>query len=373
MNFQEFLEVKRIDTADLVSAVSRMCGLNNSDALLLAGSLAEGLGNKSSDIDLYVISSATTAHKERRATVVKGTTLDITIWSREAISAAISSLERWARQEQDPSCSESFDRETMHLFHRLKHCNVLLNRPIVEALQSRIDQRALARLKFACAWVWIKRLQVDLVGFRDERDWGSVLLCSHQLLCHTIDAMLAGHGYTNLGEKWRLKLLQRLDDDWKSQLPGLSYSCRASDFCLELFRLPHFPHSVTSVEYAHRSVAFSRRVCAWASWRLASGECVSNPFSKPIRNEEMSTNLLLPDLELDVICIFSQGRFQIRRLVPGAKALNVDAPVVNALCVHDERVLLGAAEERVIRYLIKLGDLGAAAIMDEEALKTLLD
>lgn len=164
--------------------------------------------------------------------------LDVSVYTLNWVRSLILRFQEWARQERDPRQAESFSKSERDFLHRITTGIAWLNEQILEQWQATISVRSLARLKFDISLQSVKRAQVDLIGLREEGDWPSLLLVTHQLLWAPVDALLVGFELTNVVEKWRFRLLRRVPSDWHLQLPGVTPPGLAADFILRLLQPP---------------------------------------------------------------------------------------------------------------------------------------
>jgi hypothetical protein len=386
MDLTEFLRRNGLTQNDLSVRAAKDLGRGEQDILFVSGSLVEGFGNASSDIDLYLV----TGRRDVAPTLLNthviliGTiAVDVTICGREALEALLSRFELYSSKLRDPKEAFAFSRSDRQMLHRLLVGQPLWNGDAFQMLAVRINRLALSRHKLNCALHSAKCLQLDLSGCRAAGDWCTMLLAGQQLLDHTIDGLLAGYLETNNVEKWRTRILQRLPPDWEDRLPGRSSQESAIQLYFGLKRLPGALNSSTALEHALRIVAFSRRVFSWAGWVLSHPgvEAEFVPYELPI-DKKVKT---LFHLDLDVVFVYSDGRFQARRISTGEKSVGLSPAVLSILCLFDgetseAEVILALASRyqnatsllEDIYSLISFFDLRAKEVLDEDLLAKVL-
>lgn len=207
--------------------VARRCtaGYEDVRVAFVSGSLVEGYGNPTSDLDLLLIGEqrprpASRAVEEHAAAFtfhqceilidhVDGVRIDTELWRLADAEQIADSLNAWdfdSRHRPPEHCSQ--------FAHRVRIGRSLAGHEGFERLRARFD------------WVWLGALLAgrflesysdlaeDAAGAIQASDAGTAVLTSRWALGAAVDAYLAASGHTNAKTKWRFaKLRQHGDDD----------------------------------------------------------------------------------------------------------------------------------------------------------------
>lgn len=271
MNIDEFLRLGGTDQAGVISNVERLIGLEAADTLLVAGSLAEGLGSRKSDLDMILITERKPDAFDNRDEIIfsLGTCLvDVRILPWTRIRSLLDRLDTWASHAWDASSKADFSHDERVLLHRLA-CGLVWRQAQHHQLAPRYrpELSHLLRLKLQMARHAAKTIQVDMVGYQETMDLPTLVFAAHKLLGYAIDALLAGHGLSNPISKWRHRLLERIPENWEAALACRPSCLKASELYWHLQRIPE-RHDEQSLSYAHTVSAFARAVFFWAEQTL---------------------------------------------------------------------------------------------------------
>jgi hypothetical protein len=181
----------------------------------------------------------------------------------------------------------------------------------------------LARLKLQVARHMARTIQVDMVGYRDEHDYCTLVLAAQDLLGHGIDGLLAGHHLTNPNPKWRIRLLRRLPLDWERPLQMRPTGLRAEQAFWDLHQTPPEPTREPAVAYALRCVSFARVAFAWAEDRLLERPAPDGDRCAWELDQWRAPGQPLPGLEFDVDYVFSSTGIAVARLNEFGAALRL--------------------------------------------------
>ncbi|WFU25150.1 hypothetical protein QA649_02575 [Bradyrhizobium sp. CB1717] len=340
MDLTEYLHRRGATLTDLDIGVGKALGRSGEDVLFASGSLVEDLGNPHSDLDLYLISARTDVPCDIHVLPLGSVTVDVAVMRPDELDRLLARFEEYTRQERDTGEAWKFSPDERLLLHRLVVGRAIWRPDTLGALQARINPIALASHKLNYALHAAKRLQLDLEGCRVAGDWQTMLLAAQDLLNQTIDGLLAGYVKTNPTEKWRAQLLKRLPSNWDLQIPGRVSGRPALDHYLVLNRLPSFFDAASVYDYALQIAAFSRRIFPWAGWKLCSFGRTESSFGSlydkaPARKAAEVCEEKLCHLELDVLFVYSEEKFQARRLSTTDGAFDLSAEAVNILCHFD--------------------------------------
>jgi hypothetical protein len=202
----------------------------------------------------------------------------------------------------------------------------------------------LARLKLKVARHMARTIQVDMVGYRDECDYATLVFAAQDLLGHCVDGLLAGHYLTNPNPKWRSRLLQRLPLDWEQSLRTWPTGLRADRVFWNLHQAPPDPERDSAVSHALRCLAFARVTFAWAEERLLRhGGSDGGPHIWA-REESRRHGRPLPSLEFDVDFFFSDTGIAVARLNEFEPALRLSAQEFALLLLFDGQTSAAEAE-----------------------------
>lgn len=173
---------------------------------------------------------------------------------------------------------------------------------------------ALARLKLHVARQASRTTQVDMVGYREAGDYGSLVFAAQEVLGHAVDALLAGYRLTNPISKWRSRLLESLPPDWERSLAVRPTGLPAGQRVWSLHRAPERPDERPALEHAFRITTFARAVFTWAESSLIKGSSAPLRAAAWPRPERGSHDSPLPYLDFDVDFFLNDGRVTLARL-----------------------------------------------------------
>jgi hypothetical protein len=388
VNIAGFLSRHGITLEAVVAEAKAAVRLSPGDVLFVSGSLAEGLGNEKSDLDLFLLTPRTDIQftSLNDVTVVVGPcVVDIRVVQHAAVEELLGHFDRWARQPRMARKAFEFVEDDRRLLHRLKIGQALFGEDDFGRLQSRIDAADLARHKLDWARHLAEAIQVDLAGLLVERDPYTMLFAAQDLLGQTIDGLLAGHGFTNPGQKWRARQLGLLPDTWELDLPGRRSGLSPIDRYLSLHRAPESLTLGTALHHALRIVAFSRRVFPWAEHKLLGPRERLPPAL--VAGDPPIPQKALPHLDLDVEVRYRDGGFELRRLNEEGAAFQLSPQSFSLLSLFDgetsrERAVAhaetlggdrsGAELLEELQTVIRYARFTAPVVVDEQALAALL-
>lgn len=334
MDLTQFLFRRGTSLAGLRAAIIRALSVNAEEIVFISGSLVEGFGNSSSDLDVYVIAPYNNPLRVLDQDFLEKLTIDVSFHDLGHINNLLTRFVGFSSGPKDTRKSWKFNLDERHLLHRICIGIPLWNCDAFQGLKASVPKLALARHKLDHSLHAVKRFQVDLAGCRSAGDWRTMLLAAQQLLGHTIDGLLAAYFETNPTLKWRFRLLQRLPSTWEKSLPGRMSDLSAADEYLALLRLPELLNAHTALQYSLRVVTFARRVFTWATWRLSQSASINELFTGQQCTVRPSGPPLF-HLALDVLIVYSDSRFQARRLTSAEQPFDVSATAASLLCLFD--------------------------------------
>ena len=336
-----------IDYRAVLETVRAAVRLDSQHVLLGVGSVVEGLGTSKSDLDLLLISAAETdaPPEVEHAWTIGRRIVDLRVIRWTGVRELLCRLGQWASSPWDTTRTAGFSYDERLLLHRLLHGWQLFPLQQQASLPFRPPHAELARLKLQAARHLARTIQVDLVGYRDNADYPSVVFAAQELLGHAVDGLLAGHRVTNPTPKWRSRLLGTLAADWSRSIATRWARLPADQLFWQLHRAPAEPDREPVLAHATRCVSFARAVFAWAEPELATGAGFETvPLTWGIAGSEPAgTSLLcadgpaqsLPALELDVDFRIADGRAGVGRLNEFGGTLALTPAELTALLLFD--------------------------------------
>jgi predicted nucleotidyltransferase len=181
----------------------------------LAGSLMEGFGNSTSDIDVYVIcdlipsivpeESITQSFLQSDKNLVRniiheGIRLDFEYWTWEEFNNAVNilnNLDFKTDQYIQRISDDDFD-----LLHRIKFGKPIVNKERFEKIYNEIIFENLGYYCIAIGNEKYQGLLEDLQGAYLSKDYGSAFFLSRLFIERMMTSYLASHGETNPNTKW---------------------------------------------------------------------------------------------------------------------------------------------------------------------------
>ena len=269
MNLEEFCSARGVELASLVEDVESTVGLHPHDVLLVAGSVVEDLGNSRSDLDLLLVTPRAESllpARDEIALVAGRSLVDMRVLRLAQVEDLVARLEQWQRLPWDVTNAVSFGLQQRVLLHRLAYGRVVWRESRDEV--PRPSEASLLRLKLHVARQMSRTIQVDLAGHAETGDYESLTFAAQDLLGHAVDALLAGHGFSNPLAKWRSRLSSLVPSDWEALASLRPSGLTASERVWSLHRTPPRPGRQECLEHALRIAAFARAVFVWAERRL---------------------------------------------------------------------------------------------------------
>ena len=253
------------DRNALLAEIRSRLSLSEGEAAVASGSLVEGIGTRTSDLDVFVIGSprASGDFGSMQIFEVAGTPVDVTYVEFAYLENLLDTLgELPADQDRDPRTALRLSPDARDLLHRLSIAVPFVGAEAFEALRARIDTRSLSRLLVDRATVRVGTAHQDLVGLVAQSDFHSCIYLHQVVLGFTADAVLGALGCTNPAEKWRLRLLARHSQQWDGHVPGSSLNTPS---VAEYFAALHAGMSEQSqIDQILRAIHLSNRVIPWA-------------------------------------------------------------------------------------------------------------
>lgn len=317
MNIGEFLRLRDTELSTVMANVDATLGLGASDVLLAVGSIAEGLGNSKSDLDLLLVTprgKSSLPAQGHAALVVGRCLIDVRILRMPELEELLTRLESWAQMPWNVMQAVKFTLEERTLLHRLLHGNVLHKGKRERIIRRLPPLGDLARLKLHVARQMSRTIQVDMVGYREARDFASLVFAAQELLGHAVDALLAGYQLTNPISKWRSRLSESVPSGWEHSLGVRPTGLTASQQMWRLHRAPERADEKHALEHAFSITTFARAVFMWAELHLVKGlTAKAKPTVWP-RPEPGQQDSPLPHLDFDVDFFIADESVTVARL-----------------------------------------------------------
>lgn len=348
--FEDALALGGTDESAVVAVVDSAVDLGDGDVLLAVGSLVEGLGTTKSDVDLLLIRAGDgdgDAPDTETAWMVGRCIVDLRVIPAATVDNLIARLEQWAGLPWSLMEAAHFTSEECLLLHRLAHSRQLFPAAVdMQAVGYRQLIPDLARLKLQLARHTARTIQVDMVGYRDQGDYASLVFAGQDLLGRAVDGLLAAYHLTNPYPKWRSRLLDTLPTDWERPLGLRPTGLSAARAHWRLHRAPAEPEPEPALAHARRCTTFARAVFAWAEPRLVRSS-VLEPVPHAWGHASQRRGAVLPPLELDSDFSLSGGRIVIARLNEIGTPLEVSAREFAILLLFDGETTVHEAEVAV--------------------------
>lgn len=214
MNLDRYVEIGR-EVAGRYPAVA---------VAFVSGSLIEGFGNDTSDLDVFVLTDGSPA-AALPATLARfdqsGATIDLDyagdvrtdteVWPLAEVKQVAAQIE--AVDPTDWRAAVALDRVRLDLAHRIRVGVAVAGAPGFLALQGLFDWDRLARVLAQRFLQDYNEFAEDASGAVHAGDHITAMLNSRAALGAAVDAVLAGRGATNGKPKWRHRKLVAYDDD----------------------------------------------------------------------------------------------------------------------------------------------------------------
>lgn len=314
MDLTEFLRHRDADLPAVVTAIRARVGIVDGDVLLAVGSLVEGLGNAKSDVDLLLVTERgrdALPERDELAVVVGRCVVDLHVLRRDDLLGLVERFRASARSSWEVAHPVAFSQSERVLLHRLVHGLQLVDAPPEHIAALTPSREDLCRLELRVARHFARTVQVDLVGYRGNGDHATATMAAQDLLGYAVDALNAGHARSHPNHKWRLRLIERLPDDWAQALPRPTAPRDAVATIWALLRAPERPTAAACDAHATRILAFARAVFAWAEWRLVRPDF---PWRSLVRGEVAPGGAPLAALDHDVDFHLGRGDALLARL-----------------------------------------------------------
>ncbi|MFB7933644.1 hypothetical protein ACFC4C_31535 [Streptomyces sp. NPDC056039] len=210
---------RTVDLEALAVTALAAAGGSGEELLFLAGSTTDGLANRNSDLDLYVVGdlrvtgSETAARRgERTATVAyhEGREVNVAVLDpaalgslREAFGASVASL------SGEKGIAQLVDEDNLKILHRVRTGRALRRPDRLRELREELGTDDLPRYLLNVAAVAAVNRLTDVSGELADGHADSAAWMYREALVHTGQCALAAAGVTVPSVKWLVRLLQR--------------------------------------------------------------------------------------------------------------------------------------------------------------------
>lgn len=205
----------QIPVADeLRAAIIDRLTIQSPISIVLVGSVAEGLSNSLSDVDIYAILSDS-RHDSCRVEFfeVGDTTVDVEYLSVVEIQSTISRIMAVAKTALTaPREAAQISEQDVLIVHRLINGHYLAGGEELRKILGEQVQDALARVLVAKSTVLCTAAHLDMAGLLAEHRMLESLLAARRLVDWAYLAYIAGRGRTNPSVKWRYRQLTMISN-----------------------------------------------------------------------------------------------------------------------------------------------------------------
>lgn len=185
------------------------------DSVLLSGSIVEGFGNSLSDMDVFVVSPATSCYASALF-ASSGTRrwVDLQYITHLKIREILDAVHRNGGQfPEDFGVYAGPRLSVLDLYHRLAIALPLTRVPLCDELRIQFDLHVLGRELCFVYIVFARSAWQDCVGAFLSGHYAQAAYVAQRVTEHVVDAYTALMGETYVGEKWRWARLGRIRSD----------------------------------------------------------------------------------------------------------------------------------------------------------------
>jgi hypothetical protein len=237
-------------------------------AIYMSGSAVSPLGNPWSDIDLFAITDRLPRGPYvwdggvNRVSVqyLDDRRIDWEFWRPDDVGRLAERLDRLVLGSGDHLTRTAFSFIEETFIHRLRVGVPILNPGRVEALRARFDAAKLAAYQTQEVIRELGAVHDDVCGMLEAGHFDVAALRARDLAGLAADVYIHGRGSTDPNTKWRPRYLEDLDDGSAFHRETVATYWR--------LQFPDFrggpPDAAGCRRYAEASLAFSRRMTAWA-------------------------------------------------------------------------------------------------------------
>lgn len=214
---------KILDKPNIILEKIKNIDIDNS-LIYIAGSLMEGFGNKTSDIDVYIICEKMPSQLLKKNNsngevmlnksqfivhnlIYEGMRYDFEYWNKEKFEEIILKLNNLNFKTE--GYIERLSNEEFDLLHRLKYGHPLTNETEFKKIYEKINFNNLNFYKVIIQSEKYANCVEDLQGAIYSNDLGTAFFIARQLIEVVVDSYLAINGETNPSKKWLYRKMIR--------------------------------------------------------------------------------------------------------------------------------------------------------------------
>lgn len=348
MYFSNFLALRNLTLEQILAVAPSAGAIGQHDILFVVGSLAEGIGSTTSDIDFILLTPRlcrVVDDEEHLAWIAGNCVIDMRVLPIKEWVALYERFARWSNVDWALTHAPRFTVAERTLLYRIATGQRVDHNDLNAIVPEFPSLAELSKLKLQVARQDSRTVQVDMRGLYDAGDWRSLGMAAQQLLGLAVDALLAGHHIANPLLKWRSRLLERVPSDWAmSACPGFA-DMNITDLVWSLSRLPESPNSNTVTWFAHRAAAFARSVFIWSESALLG----INGGLDIARHLHTKASEAIGFLDFDVDFQLSEDFLYLARLNNFAEPLILGADAIGAITLFDGLTTPDQADKNVFR------------------------
>lgn len=387
MNLSQYLEQQGIDEHNLRSEVVNFVQPKDGEFVFACGSLAEGLGNHTSDIDIcyaYLDGEGLSNNGAGAEVRIGPIICDIYSVSLAEMRGLIDLVNTLSAPDINLSlAAKSISDFNRRLVHRLAHSFTLFGESTHVTFRELLEEGSLLYHKFNVANYYANVLRLDMAGLRDESEWKSLAMVGQDLLGHTFDALLAGYGYSNPTPKWRTKLLRNIPNNWNHTLLGEPIGEAALDRFFRLHCIPEGFTSQTAYEFALEVASFSRLIFPMIESRLLN-EDFEREDMKSIHHKRPEVRRTTPHLDLDIAIKYRDRGFEIFRINSNENRFHLSNDLFELIRFFNDKTWVENTDLHIVAdsssesefdglfNLFSKSDFFAKEMIDEDLLRELL-
>lgn len=197
-------------------------------AAWVSGSLVEGLGHKSSDIDLYVMvdefDDQISMSRKGDGYAIKveirnSRRVDFEYWPRERIEQLADKLAKAPLFVETENILDYFPEYEVEFMHRLHTGIPVIGEGAWDRLRNSFDRRRLSQYLIENKQLYLDDAFDDAVGLLREGQLSSAVFRARYAVDYSVDALLFSYGSTNSKEKQRVRLFLKLLQQHPQMIP----------------------------------------------------------------------------------------------------------------------------------------------------------
>jgi len=217
---EELCAYHRIDLKEVIASLEE----KRITVAWVSGSIVEGLGNPSSDLDVYTVVPRlhengvdSIRHDDTHQIEVyfsNARRIDVEYWAQEPIEALALKLSTAPIGDSSKNILDYFSEAEVEFIHRLHIGIPVLGEAAFRVLQGRFCRERLSRYLFENKRIYLDDAFDDTVGLLEEGDLLSATFRVRCALDFSADILLYALGVTNHKDKHRYRLLECMAQDY---------------------------------------------------------------------------------------------------------------------------------------------------------------